>query len=57
MASYSTNRKYEKSLYFDHVTTKNFFPYIINLQEVSEESTHYFYKSILMVETLIIHQQ
>jgi hypothetical protein len=34
------------------------FPYIMNLQEVSEESTHYFYmyfymyKSILMVETL-----
>ena len=27
------------------------FPYI-NLQEISEQSTHYFYYSILMVDTL-----
>ena len=34
------------------MTTKFFFPYIIYPQEVSEESTLYFCKSILMVDTL-----
>jgi hypothetical protein len=41
---------FEKSLYFDHVTTKNFFrnfisifSYIINPQEISEQPTHYSY--------------
>ena len=45
------------------MTTKIFFiifysilPYIIHPQEVSEQSTHYFYNSILMVDTLTIHR-
>ena len=53
--------KNEKSVYFDHVTTKifvhNFFSilqYIIHPQKVSEQSTHYFYKSKLMVDVLEI---